>query len=82
MEILVEKREEFLAAGYVVFEKFVPVSHTKFVQFVQNQNVSIVKTRLVFQTIDRNAEILRWEVSMLFLVKVNILIIHEFSTAG
>ena len=56
MEILVEKREEFLTAGYVVFEKIVPVSQTKFVQFVQNQN--IVKTRLVFPTIDRNAEIL------------------------
>ena len=27
MEILVEKREELLTAGYVVFEKFVPVSH-------------------------------------------------------
>ena len=27
-------------------------------QFVQNQNVNTVKTRLVFPTIDRNAEIL------------------------
>ena len=52
--ILVEKREEFLTAGYVVF--IVPVSHTNFVQFVQNQN--IVKTRLVFPTKARNAEIL------------------------
>ena len=32
------------------------VSHTNFVQFVQNQN--IVKTRLVFPTKARNAEIL------------------------
>ena len=45
MEILVEKREKFLTAG-----------STKFVQFVQNQN--IVKTRLVFPTKDLNAEIL------------------------
>ena len=27
-------------------------------QFVQNQNVNTVKTRVLFQTIDRNAEIL------------------------
>ena len=33
-----------------------PLSHTKFVQFVQNQN--IVKTPLVFPTKARNAEIL------------------------
>ena len=33
--ILVEKREEFQTAGYAVF--IVPVSHTNFVQFVQNQ---------------------------------------------
>ena len=32
--------------------------HRKFVQVVQNQNVNIVKTRLVFQTIDGNAETL------------------------
>ena len=53
-EILVEKRDEFLTAGYVVF--IVPASHTNFVQFVQNQN--IVKTRLVFPNKARNAEIL------------------------
>ena len=53
--IMVGKQEEFLTAGYVVFS--VPVSHTKFVQFVQNQN--IVKTRLAFHQIKaRNAEIL------------------------
>jgi len=32
MEILVEKREEFMTAGYVVFCKIVSVSHTKFVR--------------------------------------------------
>ena len=52
--ILVEKREEFLTAGYAVF--IVPVRHTNFVQFVQSQN--FVKTRLVFPTKARNAEIL------------------------
>ena len=46
--------EDFLTAGYVVF--IVPVSHTNFVHFVQNQN--IVKTRLVFPTKARNAELL------------------------
>ena len=40
------------------FWKIVPLSHTKFVQVVQNQNVNIVKTRLVFPTIDGNAETL------------------------
>ena len=35
-----------------------PLSHTKFAQFVQNQNVNIVKTRLVFPTIDGNTETL------------------------
>ena len=45
--------------SYIVFEKsVVPLSHTKFVQFVQNQNVNFVKIRLVFPTIDVNAEIL------------------------
>ena len=51
MEILVGKKEELLTAGYVV-----SVSQAKFVQFVPNQNN--VKTRLVFPTTDRNAEIL------------------------
>ena len=36
------------------FGKIVPMSHTKFVQFVQSQN--IVKSRSVFPTKDRNAE--------------------------
>ena len=52
--ILVEKRDEFLTAGYVVL--IMPASHTNFVQFVQNQN--IVKTHLVFPNKARNAEIL------------------------
>ena len=46
MEILVEKREELLTAGYVVFWKIVPVSHGR--QSSYN----------LFPTIDRNAEIL------------------------
>ena len=54
MEILVEKREDFLTAVSVVFWEILPVSHTKFAQFVQNQN--IVKTRMVFPTKYRNAE--------------------------
>ena len=53
LDILVEKREEFLTVGYV---EIMSVSHTKFVQFVQNQNSA--KTHLVFPTKDRNAEIL------------------------
>lgn len=56
IEIFWEKREDLLTAGYVVFLKIVPVSHTKLVQFVQNQTV--VKTQLVFPTTDRDAEIL------------------------
>ena len=56
MDILVEKWEEFLTAGCVFFSKIVPVGHTNFVQFVQNQN--IVKTRLVFPTKGPNVEIL------------------------
>ena len=32
MDILVDQRDEFLTARYVVF-------HTKFVQFVKNQNI-------------------------------------------
>ena len=55
MEILEEKQEEFLTAGYVVFEKSCPWVRQS-LQFVQNQN--IVKTRLVFLTINQNAEIL------------------------
>ena len=35
-----------------------PLSYTKFVQFVQNQNVIIVKTRLVFLVKDGNTETL------------------------
>ena len=55
--MLEEKREEFLTAGYVFFElKNVPVSHTRFVQFGQNQN--ILKPSLVFPAKARNAEIL------------------------
>ena len=57
MEILVEKREELLIAGYVVFENRARESRqTKFVQFVQNPKT--VETRLMFSTIDQNAEIL------------------------
>ena len=54
MDILVEKREEILTAGYVMFEKSCPLCHTKFVQFVQNQNIA--KTRLVFPTSDQKAK--------------------------
>ena len=50
-----KKQEEFLTAGYVVFEKSCPCVRQS-LQFVQNQN--IVKTQLVFLTINRNAEIL------------------------
>ena len=44
-----------------------PGSH-KFGPSVQNQNVNIVKTRLAFPAIDRNAEIYSREVSMIVLV--------------
>ena len=44
MEILEEKWEIFLTTR----DKILPVSHTKFAQFVQNQN--IVKMCLVFPT--------------------------------
>ena len=57
MEILVEKQEEFLDAAYVVFEKLCRESH-KTLQFLQNQNVNIVKTHLMFLIIGQNAEIL------------------------
>ena len=50
-----EIREEFLTAGYVVFEKSCPWVRQS-LQFAENQN--IVKTRLVLLTINRNAEIL------------------------
>lgn len=62
--------------------KIVPVSHIKFVQFVQNQT-DIVKTRLVFPTENWNTEILsgaRFQWSFLWIL--NVLIIHEFLTAG
>ena len=39
-------------------------------QFVQNQNVNTVKTRLVFPTIDWNTEIYSQEVSMIVLMAV------------
>ena len=42
-------------AGYVVFEK-IRARESRQTKFVQNPNT--VKTRLVFPTIDRNAEIL------------------------
>ena len=63
--ILVEKREEFLTAGYAV--SIVTLSRTNFVQFVQNQN--IVKTRLVFPTKARNAGN-SWKVLMIILVDI------------
>ena len=64
MEILAEKREEFQTAGYGVFE---PVSHTKLVQFVQNQN--IVKLASYFR---QKLEILKYsrEVSLIILVDI------------
>ena len=65
--ILVGKREEFLTAGYVVFS--VPVSHTKFVQFVQNQNIA--KTHLVFH------QSYSWKVSMITLVAAVGLVFFE-----
>ena len=52
------------------------VSHTKFVQFMQNQN--IVKTRFVFPTKARKTEILPGG----FLWILNVLIIDDFLTAG
>ena len=71
-----EKREELLTAGYVV-----SVNQAKFVQFVQNQNN--VKTRLVFPTMDRNAEILsgltRFQRSFQWIL--NVVIIHELAIA-
>ena len=67
MEILAEKREEFQTAGYGVFWKIVPVSHTKLVQFVQNQN--IVKLASYFRP---KLEILKYsrEVSLIILVDI------------
>ena len=64
MEILAEKREEFQTAGYGVF---VLVSHTKLVQFVQNQN--IVKLASYFRP---KLEILKYsrEVSLIILVDI------------
>ena len=56
MEILVEKWEEFLTAGYVVLKNRARESHKVRRYNVQNRN--IIKTRLVFPTKDRNAEIL------------------------
>ena len=67
MEILAEKREEFQTAGYGVFWKIVPMSHTKLVQFVQNQN--IVKLASYFRP---KLEILKYsrEVSLIILVDI------------
>ena len=67
MEILAEKREEFQTAGYGVFWKIVPVSHTKLIQFVQNQN--IVKLASCFWP---KLEILKysWAVSLIILVDI------------
>ena len=57
-------------------------SYEKFLaaQFVQNQNVNTVKTRLVFPTIDRNAEILSGGFNDSF--SLSVLIAREFLTAG
>ena len=64
MEILAGKREEFQTVGYGVF---VPVSHTKLIQFVQNQN--IVKLASYFRP---KLEILKYsrEVSLIILVDI------------
>ena len=67
MEILAEKREEFQTAGYGVFWKIEPVSHTKLVQFVQNQN--IIKLASYFRP---KLEILKYfrEVSLIIFVAI------------
>ena len=79
MEILAEKREEFQTAGNGVFWKIVPVSHTKLVQFVQNQN--IVKLASYFRP---KLEILKYsrEVSLIILVDIECTDYSEFLTAG
>ena len=67
MEILVEKREEFQTAGYGVFWKIVPVSHTKLVEFVQNQN--IVKLASYFRS---KLEILKYSREVSLIISVDI----------
>ena len=59
MEVLVEKREEFLTAGYVVFRSY----------DLCKLNQNIVKTRLLFPTKRRDAECSR-EVSMILFVDI------------